>query len=71
MPVGRSAIDRAAEILPDVMLIDLGLPDVEGHQVACRMRAAFGDAIFLVALTGYGGAENLRSQRRRGSTLTS
>jgi len=47
------------------------LPDVEGHQVACRMRATFGDAIFLVALTGYGGAENLRSQRRRGSTLTS
>src|SRR5206468_5958091 len=38
MPGGRSAIDRAAEVLPDVMLIDLGLPDVEGHQVACRMR---------------------------------
>ncbi|MGH7312493.1 MAG: hybrid sensor histidine kinase/response regulator, partial [Candidatus Rokuibacteriota bacterium] len=56
---GREAIERAAELRPEVMLIDLGLPDVDGHEVARRVRADAGHAVFLVALTGYGRAEDV------------
>ena len=39
---------------PDAMLIDLGLPGSDGYQVARAVRGALGEAIRLVALTGYG-----------------
>jgi signal transduction histidine kinase/DNA-binding response OmpR family regulator len=41
---------------PDVALVDIGLPGLDGYQVAERVRAATGTR--LVALTGYGGAED-------------
>jgi CheY-like chemotaxis protein len=38
-----------------VVLLDIGLPDIDGYEVARRLRAApGGSAMFLVALTGYG-----------------
>jgi CheY-like chemotaxis protein len=40
---------------PDVALVDIGLPGLDGYQVAERVRAA---GTRLVALTGYGGAED-------------
>jgi len=63
---GREAIERAVEMHPEVMLVDLGLPDVDGHEVARQVRAVFGDAIFLVALTGYGRAEDVRQAEAAG-----
>jgi signal transduction histidine kinase len=56
---GGEAIERASDVRPDVMLIDLGLPDIDGHEVARRIRAEVGRAVFLVALTGYGRAEDV------------
>jgi CheY-like chemotaxis protein len=44
-----------------VALIDIGLPDVDGDEVARRMRAAAGGrSIGLIAITGYGQAEDQR-----------
>jgi signal transduction histidine kinase len=63
---GREAIERAAELNPEVMLIDIGLPDVDGHEVARRVRARAGQAIFLVALTGYGRAEDVLRAEQAG-----
>ncbi len=63
---GREAIERAAEVDPEVMLVDLGLPDVDGHEVARQVRARTGQAIFLVALTGYGRAEDVRRAEQAG-----
>ena len=41
---------------PDVALVDIGLPEIDGNEVARRIRALLGaGGIFLVALTGYGG----------------
>jgi CheY-like chemotaxis protein len=56
---GSSAIELALDERPDVALIDLGLPGLDGVEVARRIRAELGrDGIFLVALTGYGDRED-------------
>src|SRR5688572_1763563 len=58
---GASGLALAAEARPDVALIDIGLPDVDGYEVARRMRASPGGrTIGLVAITGYGQAEDQR-----------
>jgi CheY-like chemotaxis protein len=50
-----SALKIAPEFNPDIMLIDIGLPEVNGYELAQRMRAIpqFASAR-LMALTGYG-----------------
>ena len=58
---GASALAAAAEAPPDVALIDIGLPDLDGYEVARRMRAAPGGrGIGLIAITGYGQPEDQR-----------
>jgi CheY-like chemotaxis protein len=58
---GATALTVAAESRPDVALIDIGLPDVDGYEVARRLRAAPGGRrMCLVAITGYGQAEDQR-----------
>lgn len=54
---GREALDLLAEEEPDVVLLDVGLPDLDGYEVATLIRARFGTEIRLVALTGYSGTE--------------
>ena len=56
---GFQGVGRALETLPDVALIDIGLPVLNGYEVAKAIRAgAHGDKIVLIALTGYGQAED-------------
>ena len=56
---GATGIALAAESRPDVALIDIGLPDVDGYEVARRLRAAPGGRnIGLIAITGYGQPED-------------
>ena len=51
----------------DVMLLDIGLPDMDGYEVAREMRASPELAnIRLVALTGYGQAEDKQRARSAG-----
>jgi CheY-like chemotaxis protein len=51
-------VGKALEVKPDVVLIDLGLPGLDGYEVAARIRStpACSD-IILIALTGYGQLE--------------
>ena len=64
---GASGVQSALDLRPDVALIDIGLPDLDGHEVARRVRAVLDrDAILLVALTGYGTAEDRRRTREAG-----
>jgi CheY-like chemotaxis protein len=52
---GPSAVEAALRVLPDVALIDIGLPGVDGYEVARRIRATpDGRHLYLVAVTGYG-----------------
>ena len=61
---GREALAVADAYRPDLALIDIGLPDMDGYEVARRMRGTPDLAgTVLVALTGYSGADDrLRSQ---------
>jgi CheY-like chemotaxis protein len=40
--------------------VDIGLPLLDGYEVARRLRAALGDRVRLIALTGYGSPEDRR-----------
>ena len=40
--------------------VDIGLPELDGYGVARAVRAALGSTVYLVALTGYGQAEDRR-----------
>lgn len=58
---GESGLKCALELKPDVALIDLGLPDLDGKDVARRIRAHFDKReMLLIALTGYDSAEDQR-----------
>jgi len=58
-PDGFAGVDKALMMLPDVALIDIGLPGQNGYEVAKAIRAGRGgDRIVLIALTGYGQIED-------------
>ncbi|MES1209029.1 MAG: ATP-binding protein, partial [Pseudomonadota bacterium] len=53
-PDGRRALSISREVLPDAAILDIGLPDIDGHQLAREMRATLaGRTPKLIALTGY------------------
>ncbi len=50
-----AALDRAPAFAPDLAILDIGLPEMDGYELAIRLRASLGNqAPKLVALTGYG-----------------
>ena len=58
---GRTAIRLAGELRPDVVLLDIGMPEVSGYDVARAIRReAWGRPMRLIALTGWGQAEHRR-----------
>jgi PAS domain S-box-containing protein len=67
---GAAGVDAILALQPDVALVDIGLPGVDGHEVARRLRAdARAGRTTLVALTGYGQAEDARRAREAGFDL--
>jgi CheY-like chemotaxis protein len=50
---GVQAVQKGLAWRPDVAVIDIGLPLLDGYQVARQLRAAYRDQILLIALTGY------------------
>ena len=56
---GQTALATAEEFHPDVVLLDIGLPKMNGYEVAQRIREqAWGIEMFLIAVTGWGQAED-------------
>jgi signal transduction histidine kinase/ActR/RegA family two-component response regulator len=66
---GTSGIALALERAPDVAIIDIGLPDIDGYHVAQRIREQATHRIALIALTGYGQPEDQRRARDAGFDL--
>jgi signal transduction histidine kinase/CheY-like chemotaxis protein len=58
---GRRALELAETLHPEVVLLDIGMPDLNGYQVAESIRAApWGQQMILVAVTGWGQEEDKR-----------
>ena len=55
---GAEGVRKALGWQPEVALVDIGLPLVDGYEVARRLRAALHGRVRLIALTGYGSPED-------------
>jgi signal transduction histidine kinase len=64
---GRQAIEKAEVWRPEVMLLDLGMPEMNGYDVCRAIRqTAWGKDIQIVALTGWGQDQDRRNTREAG-----
>ena len=67
---GTQGIIKAREIKPDVIICDIGLPDISGHEVAKAIRK---DSVlqdtFLIALSGYAQPEDMEYSKQAGFDL--
>jgi CheY-like chemotaxis protein len=66
-PDGESALAAAQALRPDVAVLDIGMPGLNGYEVARRIRAEpWGARIRLIALTGWGQAEDVERAHAAG-----
>ena len=64
---GAAALVRAAELRPEAILLDIGLPDVSGIEVCRRLRALpWASPVAIVALTGWGQNDDRQRSREAG-----
>ena len=63
---GLVAIEAAEEFQPNVILLDVGLPGLNGYKVAQRIRERRGPSVVLIALTGWGQEEDRRRSKEAG-----
>ena len=64
---GVSAINIAEQFQPDVMFVDIGMPRLDGHETARRIRSfPWGKKVLLVALTGWGHTDDRRRSHLAG-----
>nr|WP_255428246.1 ATP-binding protein [Ramlibacter cellulosilyticus] len=64
---GEQALARAEALHPDVVILDIGMPRMSGHEVAERIRASdWGRDALLIALTGWGQAHDQERARAAG-----
>jgi len=63
---GPEALEMIDEFGPEVVLLDIGMPLMDGYEVARRIRARLGKAVRLIALTGWGQEDDVRRAERAG-----
>jgi signal transduction histidine kinase/CheY-like chemotaxis protein len=64
---GQEAVERARAFQPDVVLLDIGLPILDGYGVCRAIRAEpWGNRVYIVALTGWGQDEDRRRTKEAG-----
>ncbi|HET9225395.1 MAG TPA: ATP-binding protein, partial [Thermoanaerobaculia bacterium] len=64
---GLEALDAAAEHRPEVVLMDIGMPRLNGYEAAGRLREQeWGKSVFLVAITGWGQEDDRRRTSEAG-----
>ena len=64
---GHDALKVAAEFHPRIALLDVGLPDLDGYEVARRLRADLTlQMMTLIAITAYGSEEDRRRAKAAG-----
>jgi nitrogen-specific signal transduction histidine kinase len=63
---GPSGVSLVTKTTPDCVLVDIGLPGIDGYEVAKQLRAHDGNGMLLVALTGYGQTEDRKRSEQAG-----
>jgi two-component system, sensor histidine kinase len=63
---GVEGVVQALSERPQLAVVDIGLPHLDGYQVARLLRAAFGDQILLIAHTAYGRPEDQQRAYKAG-----
>jgi PAS domain S-box-containing protein len=67
---GRQAVELAETFQPDIIFMDLGMPQIDGIEATRQIRAeSWGKAMVIVALTGWGQESNRRQTREVGMDL--
>ncbi|HLZ57638.1 MAG TPA: response regulator transcription factor [Ktedonosporobacter sp.] len=59
---GREALARAGRQKPSLVILDIGLPIIDGYGVAAGLHSAYGDAIHILTMTAGGQAEEKARQ---------
>jgi DNA-binding response OmpR family regulator len=63
---GLEAVRAADEFQPEAALLDIGLPHLSGYDVARHIRGNRGKEVLLVAITGWGTAEDVKRSHEAG-----
>jgi DNA-binding response OmpR family regulator len=63
---GAEAVAAEHDFNPEVVLLDIGLPKLSGYDVAKRIRSVRGDAVLIIAITGWGQEDDRRRAREAG-----
>jgi signal transduction histidine kinase/CheY-like chemotaxis protein len=67
---GREALELGMSQRPDAVILDIGMPDINGYDVARRIRAeSWGRGAFLLAITGWGQSNDKERARMAGFDL--
>ena len=67
---GESTLREAERFRPDVVLLDIGMPDIDGHEVCARIRSQpWGGNIVLIAVSGWGQEGDRRRSARAGFNM--
>lgn len=66
---GPAALDKARRVRPQVVLLDLGLPGLDGFEVARRLREEHGEGMRIIAVTAYASDNDRRQSREAGCEI--
>src|SRR5581483_882141 len=65
---GRATLEKIKSFYADVVVLDIGLPEMSGYDVARRIREIINRRIILIALTGYGQESDKAKAKKAGFT---
>jgi CheY-like chemotaxis protein len=63
---GQTALEMARAFPPDVVILDLAMPGLDGYAVARRLRQTTTDGVCIICMSGYGAALDRQRSREAG-----
>ena len=67
---GQQALTQVASGVPEAVVLDIGMPDIDGHEVCARIRSQpWGGSVMLIAVSGWGQESDRRRSARAGFNM--